>query len=84
MLAYLYEESAKGNKVRSTDLVKKLRFGTLPTVTSHIQKLIETGLIEQVVAEDDRRVRWLKPTAAADTFFEQRAELLVAAGFGFG
>jgi DNA-binding MarR family transcriptional regulator len=63
--------------------VRDRRFGTLPTITLNLQKLVELGLIKQVVG-DDKRVKWLKPTPAADKFFEQRGKLLTEAGFKVG
>jgi hypothetical protein len=83
VLAFLHEQSAAGKGICSTDLVRERRFGTLPTVTSDLRRLSELGLIEQVVAED-RRIKWLKTTAAADKLFEQRAKLLTEAGFKVG
>ena len=63
----------------STDIVRERRFGTLPTVTSSLNQLTTRGLLRAVVADDDRRIKWLKLTKAGEAVLEQRAELIAAA-----
>ena len=80
LLAHIRQETSLGHNVRSTDLVRAGRFGTLQTLNPRLHKLVQLGLLLQVVGED-RRAKHLVPTKAADALFEQRANLLAKAGF---
>lgn len=46
MLAYIQQETASGSSVNATKLVRKLCFGTGPTVTRKITELEYRGLID--------------------------------------
>ena len=72
LLAFLLEEDDEGRTVCSTDLVRLRRFGTLPTVTKKLKVLESLGFIERPKTSD-RRIKALKPTAAAHAHFEALA-----------
>ena len=79
LLAYICEQNSAGKHVRSTDLVRMQRFGTLPTLTGKIHKLIELGLVVQSIHED-RREKHLEATPAAERLLRSRFDLLNRAG----
>ncbi len=79
LLAYICGQNAAGRHLRSTDLVRMQRFGTLPTLTAKIHKLIELGLIVQSIHED-RREKHLEATPAAERLLRSRFDMLGKAG----
>ena len=79
LLAYICGQNSTGSHVRSTDLVRMQRFGTLPTLTAKIHKLIELGLVVQSIHED-RREKHLEATPAAERLLRSRFDVLDKAG----
>jgi len=75
LLGGVLEATLGGGRVCVTDLVQARRFGTLPTVSSHLAKLMKRGLLEQVVGED-RRLRYLRVTPAGIALLASREHLL--------
>ncbi len=79
LIAFIAAQNSAGKDVRSTDLVRMQRFGTLPTLTAKLQKLIELGLVVQSI-RDDRREKHLEATASAERLLRSRYDLLNQAG----
>ncbi len=79
LLAFIYQENAAGRHLRVTDLVRLQHFGSLPTLTHKVQRLITLGLVVQTVA-GDRREKNIEATPAAELLFQSRYALLQQAG----
>ncbi len=79
LIAFIAAQNSAGRSVRSTDLVRMQRFGTLPTLTAKIHKLLELGLVVQSTHED-RREKHLDATPAAERLLRSRYELLDKVG----
>lgn len=81
-VAILMEIAARTNEGRSTsisDLVKCWRFGTVPTVHSHLDGLIELQLILKATSATDRRKAELKLSNAGDALLESFSKLMTIA-----
>ena len=80
LLCHIYECNQLGQPVCSTDLVRALRFGTLPTLNTRLTRMLKSGLVKQVVGSD-RRVRFIELTPKGIATLEQRLELLHGSGW---
>lgn len=63
-------------KIRVSDLQKQNGYGTLPTVLTRLQKLVEAGWIERKEDTEDGRVALLQITAKAKSIFRKISKLL--------
>ena len=79
LLAFIYQENNAGRHLRVTDLVRLQHFGSLPTLTHKVQRLITLGLVVQTVSSD-RREKHIEATPAAEQLFQSRYALLQQAG----
>jgi len=78
LLCYVLEHNRQRTPVNSTHLVRCRLFGTLPTVTERIGRLLDKGLIRQVI-DVDRRVRLIEVTPLGISLLEKRSRLIEAA-----
>jgi len=63
-------------KIRVSDIKNENVYGTLPTVLSRLQKLVNAGFIERREDADDRRVVLLQITSKAKTVFKKISKAL--------
>jgi DNA-binding MarR family transcriptional regulator len=63
-------------KIRVTDVQSQKVFGTLPTVLTRLQKLVEAGLVERKEDTEDRRVVLLQITSRAKSIFKKISKAL--------
>lgn len=68
MLAYIQQETASGSTVNATKLVRKLCFGTGPTVTKKIAELEYRGLIDVVASGSDLRSKTITVTKQGEGY----------------
>ena len=62
MLAYIHQETASGSPVNTTKLVRKLCFGTGPTVAKKVTELEYRGLIDVSQSGSDLRAKTITVT----------------------
>ena len=79
LLRDLFEAQVAGNLKCSADLVRERRFGTLPTVTARIAKLVEQGLLKAVIGSD-RRIHLLEVTPKGMALLAARDRLFAGDG----
>ena len=63
-------------KIRVSDIKNQEVYGTLPTVLSRLQKLIEAGWIEKKADKEDGRVVLLEITPKAKSLFKKISKAL--------
>jgi len=68
MLAYIHQETASGSTVNTTKLVRKLCFGTGPTVHTKLSQLERAKLIKMVRSKDDGRSKIIQVTDKGVTY----------------
>ena len=75
LLCHVLEHNLSKVRICSTDLVRSRLFGTLPTVTGRLARLIERGFLRQVT-DSDRRIRLLEVTKRGIDLLEQRSAIV--------
>lgn len=75
VLCHVLDHNQRKVRICSSDLVRSQLFGTLPTVTGRLARLLERGLLRQVT-DVDRRIRLLEVTKRGIEFLEQRSDIL--------
>ncbi len=78
LLCHIADLNARGVRLCITDLVRIRYYGTLPTLTSRLARMVRRGLVRQVI-DTDRRIRLLECTAQGLELLEQRCDLIEAA-----
>jgi len=68
MLAYIHQETASGSTVNATKLIRKLCFGTGPTVTKKIAELEFRGLIDVSRSGVDLRANTITVTKQGEQY----------------
>lgn len=68
MLAYIHQETASGSTVNTTKLVRKLCFGTGPTVNKKIAELEFRGLIDVSQSGLDLRANTITVTKQGEQY----------------
>lgn len=68
MLAYIHQETASGSTVNTTKLVRKLCFGTGPTVNKKIAELEFRGLIDVSQSGVDLRANTITVTKQGEQY----------------
>ena len=77
LLCHIAELNGRGVRLRITDLVRTRYYGTLPTLTNRIARMVQRGVLRQV-ADADRRIRLLEVTPQGLALLQQRCDLLQA------
>lgn len=65
-------------KIRVSDIKSSERFGTLPTILSKLNRLVQDGWIERYDDETDKRVVLLRVTPKARAVFKRISNALEA------
>ncbi len=75
LLCHVLDHNQRKVRICSTDLVRSQLFGTLPTVTGRLARLLERGLLRQIT-DGDRRIRLLEVTKRGIELLDQRSYLV--------
>lgn len=78
LLCHIADLNARGVRLCITDLVRTRYYGTLPTLTSRLARMLRRGLVRQVT-DTDRRIRLLECTPHGLGLLQQRCDLIEAA-----
>jgi len=76
MLMEVAVRSEQGLDTSITDLVRCWRFGTGPTVHSHLESLVKLKLISKVASPDDRRKSELRLSNAGEALLKALSTLM--------
>jgi DNA-binding MarR family transcriptional regulator len=76
LLQTIASANLSSTKIRVSDIKNEQVFGTLPTVLTRLQKLVEAGWIERKEDAEDGRVVLLQVTATAKSIFKKISKAL--------
>lgn len=75
-LAFIAVKESEDERVKITDLVQSLQFGTGPTVHRKVTVLMQRGFIKIVTSKTDGRAKDLTLTTAGMDLLKDRSRLL--------
>lgn len=76
LLQTIASANLSSTKIRVSDIKNEQVFGTLPTVLTRLQKLVEAGWIERKEDAEDGRVVLLQVTSKAKSIFRKISKTL--------